>query len=98
MNENKINMKDMDMQARTLNTSQTFYIVGVNDFNPVQLAELDRITFHPLAHARWALDGSAFVVMFITGDNPSPMMDNYPVYTNISIQPIMNQYPWSISF
>lgn len=95
---NKTDIKDVSDQARVLNTTQTFYIVGANDFNPIELAQLDAITFHPLANARWAMDGSAFIVMFVTGDNPSPMMDNYPVYTNISIQPIVTQWPWTIAF
>lgn len=88
----------VDTKTQAINPNETFYIVGANDFNPLQLAELDRITTVPLQDARWALDGSAFIVMFVTGDNPSPMMDLYPSYTNVSIQPILANYPWSISF
>ena len=86
------------LQEKALNPDQTFYIVGATDFNPMELSQLDAITTVPLQNSRWALDGSAFIVMFVTGDNPSPMMDLYPSYTNISIQPVLNQWPWSIAF
>ena len=82
----------------TLISGQTFYIVQDGDFTTQEILLLDSITTVPLSDARWALDGSAFIVMFVTGDNPSPLMDLYPVYTNVSIQPILSQYPWSLPF
>ena len=89
--------KENDVLERLI-TGQTFYIVQDGDFNTQQILLLDSITTVPLSDARWALDGSAFIVMFVTGDNPSPLMDAYPVYTNLSIQPIISQYPWVLPF
>lgn len=90
-------MKNERIESTTINT-QRFYIVGANDFDAQEILLLDSLTSYNLTDARWALDYSAFIAKFAVGDEPSPLMDAYPVYTNMSIQPILAQYPWSLPF